>query len=105
MVSVAVSVPPELVAVTVYACDADSAVGVPDNSPDDVSKLRPAGSAGDMLQEVAAPPLLEGVIESIASPTIKSNTVVEYEMLGAESSTVNESVVESVPPVFVAEIV
>ena len=77
MVSVAVSVPPELVAVTVYACDGDAAVGVPDNSPVDVSKLSPAGSAGEMLHEVAAPPLLEGVIESIASSTIRSNTVVE----------------------------
>ena len=77
MVSVAVSVPPELVAVTVYACEADSAVGVPDNSPDDVSKLRPAGSAGEILHEVAAPPLLDGVIEFIGSSTIKSNTVVE----------------------------
>ena len=77
IVRLAVSVPPEFVAVTVYTCDGDSAVGVPDNSPVTVSKLRPVGSAGEILHEIVAPPLLEGVIGSIASSTIKSNTVVE----------------------------
>ena len=41
-------------------------VGVPVISPVEVSKVRPVGSAGEMLQEVAAPPVLVGAIAEIA---------------------------------------
>ena len=55
----------------------ESIVGVPDNSPVAVSKWRPFGTPGEILHEVAAPPLLDGVTEDIASSTIKSKVVVE----------------------------
>ena len=60
------SVPPVFVAVTVYVAEGESTVGVPVISPVEGSKVRPAGSAGEMLQEVAEPPVLVGVIVEIA---------------------------------------
>ena len=41
-------------------------VGVPVISPVEVSKVSPAGSVGEMLQEVAEPPVLVGLIVEIA---------------------------------------
>ena len=48
IVSVAVSEPAVLVAVTVYEVEADTALGVPLSSPVVVSKDRPEGSDGEM---------------------------------------------------------
>jgi hypothetical protein len=68
MVTVAVALPPELLAVTVYVAVALIAVGVPEIVPVDVSSDKPAGNAGDTDQEVTAPPVEEGVTLVIADP-------------------------------------
>ena len=47
MVTVAVSVPPVLVAVIVYDAEEVIAVGVPEIAPVEVSRDKPAGSDGD----------------------------------------------------------
>ena len=47
MVTLAVSVPPVLVAVIVYEAEEVIAVGVPEIAPVEVSKAKPAGSDGD----------------------------------------------------------
>tara|TARA_B100001121_G_C18645745_1_gene601512 strand:- start:70 stop:300 length:231 start_codon:yes stop_codon:yes gene_type:complete len=60
-VTVAVALPPELLAVTVYVAVEVIAVGVPEIVPVDVSNERPAGNAGDMDHEVTAPPVDVGV--------------------------------------------
>ena len=52
-------------------------VGVPVISPVEVSKVRPAGSAGEMLQEVAAPPVFVGVIVEIARSLVNVKGVPE----------------------------
>ena len=59
--TVAVALPPELLAVTVYVAVEVIAVGVPEIVPVDVSNERPAGNAGDMDHEVTAPPVDVGV--------------------------------------------
>ena len=61
MVIVAVALPPVLVAVTVYAAEDVIVVGVPEIVPVEASKVRPAGSVGDIVQETTAPPLEVGV--------------------------------------------
>ena len=61
MVMVVVALPPVLVAVTVYAVDELSVLGVPEIAPVAVSKERPAESVGVMDQEMTAPPLEVGV--------------------------------------------
>ena len=52
-------------------------VGVPVISPVEVSKVRPVGSAGEMLQEVAAPPVLIGVMVEIARSLVNVKGVPE----------------------------
>ena len=61
IVTVAVALPPELLAVTVYVAVEVIAVGVPEIVPVDVSNDKPAGNAGEMDHEVTAPPLDVGV--------------------------------------------
>ena len=61
MVMLAVSVPPELVAVMVYVAEDVTAVGVPEIVPVDVSNVSPTGSAGDTDQDVIVPPFAVGV--------------------------------------------
>ena len=61
MVSVAVSVPPVLVAVTVYVAEEVIAVGVPEITPVDVSRAMPAGSDGETDHDVTVPPVDVGV--------------------------------------------
>ena len=56
--NVAVEVPPELVAVTVYDVDACVAVGVPLMRPVDELNDSPDGSAGEMVYDCAGPPAL-----------------------------------------------
>jgi hypothetical protein len=55
MLSVAVSVPAVLVAVTVYEVDDETALGVPLSSPVEVSNERPDGSDGEMAYESTSP--------------------------------------------------
>ena len=70
---VAESLPPVLVAVTVYVADAVTAAGVPEIVPDDVSKDRAAGSDGETDQETTVPPKAEGVADVIAEFLVKVN--------------------------------
>jgi hypothetical protein len=57
IVTIVLAVPPELAAVTVYAAELLTAVGVPDIAPVEVENARPAGSCGLIDQEVTVPPL------------------------------------------------
>ena len=71
MVTVAVSLPPVLVAVMVYVVDVLSSVGVPEMVPSEVSKDKPAGNEGEMDQVTTSPPLTVGVTEVIAVPLVR----------------------------------
>jgi len=50
-----------------------TSVGVPEMVPSEVSNDKPAGSVGEMDQEVTAPPLTEGVTEVMAVPLVSVN--------------------------------
>ena len=102
MVMLAVSLPPVFLAVTVYAADDVTAVGVPLMAPVEESRDKPASSDGETDQEVIAPPPVVGVNVVIAVPFSKVREVELYEIDGATSLTtmVNDAV--SVPPVLVA---
>jgi len=65
-----VSVPPELVAVTVYTAEEVTVVGVPEIAPVVLDRVRPAGSEGDTDQEVTAPPVEVGETVVIAVPLV-----------------------------------
>ena len=67
------SLPPVLVAVTVYVADDVTAVGVPEIVPVDVSKDRPAGSDGETDHETIVPPKAVGVADVIAESLVKVN--------------------------------
>ena len=73
MVTVAVSLPPVLVAVIVYVALEVTAVGVPLIAPVVESRERPAGSEGETDQEAIVPPLADGVTLVIAVPFVKVN--------------------------------
>ena len=75
IVIVVVALPPVLLAVTVYDVEVDTAVGVPEISPVEVEKERPAGTAGEIDQDVTAPPLEVGVAVVIAVSFVKVNGV------------------------------
>jgi hypothetical protein len=75
IVIVVVALPPVLLAVTVYDVEEDTAVGVPEISPVEVEKERPAGTAGEIDQDVTAPPLEVGVAVVIAESFVKVNGV------------------------------
>jgi hypothetical protein len=70
MVIVAVPPPEILVAVIVYVLALEVTVGVPDITPVEVFKDKPAGKDGLIDQLAAAPPVLVGVSEAIAAPTV-----------------------------------
>ena len=70
IVTDAVSVPPELVAVTVYTAEEVTVVGVPEIAPVVLDRVRPAGSEGDTDQEVTAPPVEVGETVVIAVPLV-----------------------------------
>ena len=76
MVKVAVPVPPVLVAVTVYDVDEDTADGVPPTVPDELLKVNPAGSAGEMDHEATGPPLEVGETVPIETPLTSVNELV-----------------------------
>ena len=70
IVTDAVSVPPVLVAVTVYTAEEVTVVGVPEIAPVVLYMVRPAGSEGDTDQEVTAPPVEVGETVVIAVPLV-----------------------------------
>ena len=73
MVTVAVSLPPVLLAVTVYVAEEVTAEGVPEMAPVEESIERPAGRVGESDHEVTVPPLLVGVTVVIAVPLVSVN--------------------------------
>ena len=75
MSTVVVALPPVLVAVMVYVAVEVIAVGVPEITPVDVSKERPAGSVGETAQETTVPPLDVGVAAVIAESLVSVNGV------------------------------
>lgn len=105
MVTLAVSVPPVLVAVMVYEALEVTAVGVPLRTPVEVSSAKPAGSDGETDQETTVPPVDVGDVVVIAVPLVNVNELVLYEMTGAISLTTMVIVALSLPPVLVAVIV
>ena len=58
--------------------EADTAVGVPLRTPVEVLKLRPAGSDGEIDQEVTVPPLTVGVAVVMVVPLVNVNGVPLY---------------------------
>ena len=73
MVTLAVELPPVLLAVTVYCVMEDTAVGVPLMVPVELENRRPAGKVGEIDHEVTAPPPALGVTEVIAVPLVSVN--------------------------------
>ena len=73
MVTMAVALPPVLLAVTVYEVDELVVVGVPLMAPVDESSDSPAGSEGETDQDVMAPPVTVGVTVVMAVPLVKVN--------------------------------
>ena len=73
MVTVAVSLPPVLLPVTVYVAEEVTAEGVPEMAPVDESIERPAGRVGETDHEVTVPPLTVGVTVVIAVPLVRVN--------------------------------
>ena len=75
IVTDAVSVPPVLVAVTIYDAEDVTVVGVPEIAPVVLERVRPAGSEGETDQEVTAPPLEVGETVVIAVPFVNAGIV------------------------------
>ena len=73
MVTIAVALPPVLLAVTVYEVDELVVVGVPLIAPVEVEKERPVGSVGEIDQEVTAPPLEVGVTVDMVVSLVNEN--------------------------------
>ena len=63
--------PPALVAVTVYTVDGETTVGVPLISPVAASIVNPVGRAGEIVHELTAPPLTNGVTAPIGAPLVR----------------------------------
>jgi hypothetical protein len=75
MSTVVVALPPVLVAVTVYVAVEVIAVGVPEMTPVEVSKDRPAGREGETDHDTTVPPLEVGVAAVIAESFVSVNGV------------------------------
>ena len=71
MVTVAVSLPPVLVAVMVYVVEVLNSVGVPEIVPSEESNDRPPGRDGEMDHVTTAPPLMVGVTDVMAVPLVR----------------------------------
>ena len=75
MVTLAVSLPPVLVAVIVYVALEVTAVGVPLIAPVVESRERPAGKDGETDQPVIVPPFAVGVTVVICVPLVRVNVL------------------------------
>lgn len=73
MVTVAVSLPPVLLAVMVYEVEEVTTDGVPLIAPVEESRARPAGSDGETDHEVIVPPLTVGVTVVMPVPFVSVN--------------------------------
>ena len=77
MVRLAVSVPPVLVAVMVYAAEDVTEVGVPEMAPVVLEMLRPAGSDGETDQDTTVPPVDVGLSVVMAVPLVSVMELLE----------------------------
>ena len=77
MVTMAVALPPVLVAVTVYDVEDEMTVGVPLMAPVDVSKERPAGSVPEIDHDVTVPPLEVGVTADLVTSVVEESELGE----------------------------
>ena len=103
IVTVAVALPPVLVAVTVYVADAVIAFGVPEIVPVEVSKESPAGNVGETDHETTVPPLDVGVSAVIREPLVRVNGFPLYVIdEGMTSLTTMVTLAVELPPVLVA---
>ena len=75
MVTVAVSLPPGLVAVIVYVSLEATAVGVPLIAPVVESRERPAGKDGGTDRPVSVPPFAVGVQVVICVPLVRGKAL------------------------------
>ena len=74
IVTLAVTEPPEFEAETVYTVSGETTVEVPEISPVAESMFNPFGSAGDIAQDVTAPPLVVGLaVGDIATSLVRVN--------------------------------
>ena len=73
MVTMAVALPPVLLAVTVKDVEEVMEVGVPLMAPVVLENERPAGSDGVIDQEVTVPPLEVGVAVVMVVPLLREN--------------------------------
>ena len=106
MVTLAVSLPPVLLAVMVYDAEDVMAVGVPEISPVEESRERPAGSDGETDHVVMVPPLAVGVTAVIALSFVNVNEFGLYVRdVGATSLTMMVTDAVSLPPVLLAVMV
>ena len=106
MVTLAVSLPPVLLAVMVYDAEDVMAVGVPEISPVEESRERPAGSDGETDHVVMVPPLAVGVTAVIALSFVNVNEFGLYvREVGATSLTMMVTDAVSLPPVLLAVMV
>ena len=106
MVTLAVSLPPVLLAVMVYDAEEVMAVGVPEISPVEESRERPAGSDGETDHVVMVPPLAVGVTAVIALSFVNVNEFGLYvREVGATSLTMMVTDAVSLPPVLLAVMV
>ena len=106
MVTLAVSLPPLLLAVMVYDAEDVMAVGVPEISPVEESRERPAGSDGETDHVVMVPPLAVGVTAVIALSFVNVNEFGLYvREVGATSLTMMVTDAVSLPPVLLAVMV
>ena len=76
MVTLAVSLPPVLLAVMVYEVEEVTAVGVPLIAPVEVSRDNPAGRDGDTEYETTVPPVDVTEVVVMAVPLVKVNELV-----------------------------
>lgn len=78
MDTLVVALPPLLLAVMVYVAVDVMAVGVPEIAPLVVENDSPAGSDGEIDQDVTVPPLTVGLAIVMAVPLVNVNGVPLY---------------------------
>ena len=106
MVTLAVSLPPVLLAVMVYDAEDVMAVGVPLIAPVEESRASPVGSDGETDHVVMVPPLAVGVTVVIALSFVNVSEFGLYVRdVGATSLTMMVTVAVSLPPVLLAVMV
>ena len=106
IVTVAVALPPVLLAVTVYVALEEVVVGVPEMAPVEESIERPDGRDGETLQDVTAPPLEVGVTVVMAVFLTRESELGLYVMdEGAMSLTTMVTDAFVLPPVLLAVMV